>query len=113
MLIAAPAAGRTGLLQPGSLRPTTARRRCRPAPTPALTADIRAAFPNSGWRIARLRQAAPGVGSSVDQTSLFLTLVGLTSLLVGGIGVATGVRAWLEARARTIATLRCLGAPGG
>ncbi len=39
-----------------------------------------------------------------------MTLVGLTSLLVGGIGVANGVRAWLEARARGIATLRCLGA---
>ena len=36
---------------------------------------------------------------------------GLTALLVGGIGVATGVRAWLEARSRTIATLRCMGAP--
>ena len=46
----------------------------------------------------------------IDQTSLFMTLVGLTSLLVGGIGVANGVRAWLEARASTIATLRCLGA---
>ena len=46
----------------------------------------------------------------IDQTSLFMTLVGLTSLLVGGIGVANGVRAWLDARARTIATLRCLGA---
>ena len=33
------------------------------------------------------------------------------ALLVGGIGVATGVRAWLDQRARTIATLRCLGAP--
>ena len=30
--------------------------------------------------------------------------------LVGGIGAANGVRAWLDARARTIATLRCLGA---
>ncbi len=49
----------------------------------------------------------------IDQTSLFLTLVGLTSLLVGGIGVANGVRAWLDARARTIATLRCLGASAG
>ena len=39
-----------------------------------------------------------------------MTLVGLTSLLVGGIGVANGIRAWLEARARSIATLRCLGA---
>jgi putative ABC transport system permease protein len=49
------------------------------------------------------------VEQAVRQTSLFLVLVGLSSLLVGGIGVATGVRAWLEGRARTIATLRCLG----
>ncbi len=49
----------------------------------------------------------------LDQTSLFLTLVGLTSLLVGGIGVANGVGAWLDARGRTIATLRCLGASAG
>ncbi len=48
----------------------------------------------------------------IDRTSLFMTLVGLTSLLVGGIGVANGTRAWLEARARSIATLRCLGASG-
>ncbi|MBN8871711.1 MAG: FtsX-like permease family protein, partial [Rhodospirillales bacterium] len=41
----------------------------------------------------------------------FLTLVGLTSLLMGGTGVANGVRAWLDARTRSIATLRCLGAP--
>ena len=49
----------------------------------------------------------------IDQVALFLTLVGLTSLLVGGIGVANGVRAWLDARARTIAILRCLGASPG
>jgi putative ABC transport system permease protein len=49
----------------------------------------------------------------IDQTALFLTLVGLTALLVGGIGVANGVRAWLDARARTIAILRCLGASAG
>ncbi|MFC7542024.1 FtsX-like permease family protein [Siccirubricoccus deserti] len=46
----------------------------------------------------------------LDRAAAFLTLAGLTALLVGGIGVATGVRAWLEARARSIATLRCLGA---
>ena len=39
-----------------------------------------------------------------------MTLLGLAALVVGGIGVANGVEAWLTARARTIATLRCLGA---
>jgi putative ABC transport system permease protein len=51
------------------------------------------------------------VNRFLDRAASFLTLTGLTALLVGGIGVATGVRAWLEARARTIATLRCMGAP--
>ncbi|MFC7689768.1 ABC transporter permease [Paeniroseomonas aquatica] len=47
----------------------------------------------------------------LDRAASFLTLAGLTALLVGGIGVATGVRSWLDARAKSIATLRCLGAP--
>jgi putative ABC transport system permease protein len=73
-----------------------------------LTA-LRESFPGQGWRIRDPHGAAPGVTRFIDQTSLFMTLVGLTSLLVGGIGVANGVRAWLDGRARTIATLRCLG----
>ena len=101
----------TQLVQPGSLI-TYDWRVLLPAGSDsrAFIGEIRSAFPNSGWRIADTSQAAPGVNNAVDQTSLFLTLVGLCALLVGGIGVATGVRAWLEARARTIATLRCLGA---
>ncbi len=80
-------------------------------------ADVQSAlprdFPNQGWRVRDPRAAAPGVTRFIDRTSLFMTLVGLTSLLVGGIGVANGVRAWLDARAPTIATLRCLGASAG
>ncbi|MGI4955117.1 MAG: ABC transporter permease, partial [Janthinobacterium lividum] len=91
---------RTGLIQPGSLV-TYVWRVVLPAGTDpvAFTGEIRDAFPNSGWRIRDTTQAAPGVETAVTQTSLFLTLVGLCALLVGGIGVATGVRAWLEARA--------------
>ncbi len=104
----------TGLVQPGSLV-NYEWRLLLPAGTDpkAFTAAIRAAFPGTGWRIRDTSAAAAGVNRAVDQTSLFLTLVGLCSLLVGGIGVATGVRAWMEARARTVATLRCLGAPAG
>lgn len=101
----------TGLVVPGSLV-SYALRAIWPDPTAAtgMAASIEAAFPGQGWRIRGPGDAAPGIGRFIDQTSLFLTLVGLTSLLVGGIGVANGVRAWLTARARTIATLRCLGA---
>ena len=110
-MIGAAALPATGLVQPGSLLNYDLRVTLPPGTDPgAVTAALRTDFPNQGWRIRNASEAAPGVARFIDQTSLFMTLVGLTALLVGGIGVATGVRAWLEARARTIATLRCLGA---
>ena len=42
---------------------------------------------------------------------MFLSFVGLTALLVGGVGVANAVRAWLDGKISTIATLKCIGAP--
>ena len=111
-MIALSALPATQLVQPGSLLNYDLRATLPPGLNPATVAsDLRRDFPGTGWRIRLAGEAAPGIARFVEQTSLFLTLVGLTALLVGGIGVATGVRAWLEARARSIATLRCLGAP--
>ena len=114
VLMASTALPATGLVQQGSLLNYEWRVLLPQGTDPvAFTNTLRAAFPASGWRIRNATEAAPGVSRAVDQTSLFLSLVGLCSLLVGGIGVATGVRAWMEARARTVATLRCLGAASG
>ncbi len=111
VLIAADALPSTALIAPGSMV-QYAIRADLPNAADVPTA-LRAGFPDQGWRIRDPRNAAPGVTRFIDQISLFMTLVGLTSLLVGGIGVANGVRAWLDGRARTIATLRCLGAGSG
>jgi putative ABC transport system permease protein len=101
----------TGLVQPGSLTRHELRAAFAPGTNvAAVEAALRTEFGGQGWRIRDSHEAAPGVVRFIDQTSRFMTLVGLTALLVGGIGVATGVRAWLEARARGIAVLRCLGA---
>ena len=108
VLISAEALPSTGLISPGAMVRYAIR---LTVPDPGTTArDIRSVFPNQGWRIRDSSEAAPGVSRFIDQTGTFLTLAGLTALLVGGIGVANGVRAWLDARARTIAILRCLGA---
>lgn len=104
----------TRLIQPGSLFAYDYRIRLPQGADPArFIADLRAAFAGEGWRIRGAGDAAPGVNRFLDRAAFFLTLASLTALLVGGIGVATGVRAWLDQRARTIATLRCLGAPAG
>ena len=100
-----------GLIQPGALV-NYELRAAFPAGTDiaAQIAAIRQAFPGTSWRIRDAGDAAPTLRQFLDRAASFMTLVGLTSLLVGGIGVANGVRAWLDSRARAIATLRCLGA---
>ncbi len=105
---------RTGLIQPGSMVDHMLRVVWPAGADPAaLVASLQRAFPDNGWRIRDVHDAVPGAARFIDQLSVFMSLVGLTSLLVGGIGVSTGVRAWLEGRARSIAILRCLGASGG
>ncbi|MCA3389596.1 MAG: FtsX-like permease family protein [Roseomonas sp.] len=102
----------TRLNQPGSLVTYEYRLALPPGvDRQRFIADLRRDFPESGWRIRSSDVAAPGVNRFLDRAAFFLTLASLTALLVGGIGIATGVSAWLEQRARTIATLRCLGAP--
>ncbi|MXP65700.1 FtsX-like permease family protein [Roseomonas sp. M0104] len=111
-MIALEAVPRTRLIQPGSLVQYEYRIGLPPGTVPtAFARDLRAAFDDGGWRIRDAAEASPGVNRFLDRAASFLTLAGLTALLVGGIGVATGVRAWLDQRSRTIATLRCLGAP--
>jgi putative ABC transport system permease protein len=104
---------RTGLEQPGAISEHRLRA-VFPAGTDVAGVEraMRSAFPAAGWRVRDPRHAAPAVQQVLDRMSLFMTLVGLTALLVGGIGVANGTSAWLAARTRSIATLRCLGASG-
>ena len=114
VLISAAALPQTGLIVPGSMVRYALRLTCRRRrPGRPSRGDCATAFPDRAGASATPPTPRPACRRFIDQTSLFLTLVGLTSLLVGGIGVANGVRAWLDARARTIATLRCLGASAG
>jgi putative ABC transport system permease protein len=63
------------------------------------------------WSIRTSRNAAPALTRNIERFSQFLTLVGLTALIVGGVGIANSVRAWLEGKRGVIATLKCVGAP--
>src|SRR5437016_10288618 len=51
-----------------------------------------------------------GLTQSIDQLGSFLGIVGLVALLLGGIGVASGVHAFVMRKIDTVAILRCLGA---
>ncbi len=112
-MVAQASLAETGLVQPGSLIRHHYRLRLDQGLTAAdLRRALGEAFPEAGWRIRDTTQAAPGIGRFIDRLTLFLTLVGLTALLVGGVGVGNAVRSYLDGKTATIATLKCLGAPG-
>ncbi|HBP59438.1 MAG TPA: ABC transporter permease [Alphaproteobacteria bacterium] len=102
----------TGLMQPGAMI-TYRTRLLLPdnADRGAAIASIKTAAANGPVRVRDLMDAAPGFDVFIDRTEVFLVLVGLTALLIGGLGVAGAVRAWLGSRMPVIATLKCLGAP--
>jgi putative ABC transport system permease protein len=50
---------------------------------------------------------------AIDQLRDFLGVIGLVALLLGGIGVASGVNAFVMRKIDTVAILRCLGATSG
>ncbi len=69
-------------------------------------------FDDEEWEIRSPREAAGDLVHFYDLFSRFLMIVGLSSLLVGGVGVSNGVSAYISERQRSIATLRSLGATG-
>ena len=76
----------------------------------AVREDLAERLRDGGWEVRTFEDAAPGIQRMVERLGSFLSLVGLTALLVGGVGVGNAVRAWLDARLGVIATLKCIGA---
>ncbi len=70
-------------------------------------------FPEAGWNKRSRDNAAPSLRRNIERFSQFLTLVGLTALIVGGVGVANAVSSYVDLKRPAIATLKCLGARGG
>ena len=108
----------TGLLQPGSLvrwqyrlrLPANDATRCR---RQGGDRSRRAAqFPEAGWDIRSRSNASPQLERNVERFTQFLTIVGLTALLVGGVGVGNAVKSHLDRRRDAIATMKALGASG-
>jgi putative ABC transport system permease protein len=102
----------SGLTQAGSLLTWQYRIRLPQGRSDAAVAEkIKERFPQAGWRVESLAQAGGGIRFWLDRLTQFISLVGLASLLVGGVGVGNAISSFLATRLRTIATLKCLGAP--
>jgi putative ABC transport system permease protein len=102
---------RTGLIQPGSLYETKYRIRLAPGTDPAATVDdLQDRFPSAGWEFKDRDRASPGAFRFFERMGQFLSLIGLTALIIAGIGVGNGVASYLGRKRPGIATLKILGA---
>ncbi|WP_428560981.1 MAG: ABC transporter permease [Solidesulfovibrio sp. DCME] len=112
LLVGADQLEKTGLAGPGSLTRHYYRVKLPAgADAAALAAQLRQAFPTSGWRVRDATAAQPGLARFMDRLTAVTGLVALASLLLGGIGVSQAVSGYLDGRTVAIATLKCLGAP--
>ncbi|MEQ1538146.1 MAG: FtsX-like permease family protein, partial [Sphingorhabdus sp.] len=101
----------TGLIQPGSMFESKYRIKLRADEDPAgVTKQLTTAFPNAGWEVADRSNGAPGTRRFIERMGQLLTLVGLASLVIAGIGVGNGVGSYLESKRASIATLKVNGA---
>ncbi|QEL24595.1 FtsX-like permease family protein [Bosea sp. F3-2] len=118
LLISQEALRATGLIQPGSLIRWTYRLQLPPtassdADLDKLIAAVGSEQREAGWEIRSRANAAPSFQRNLERFTQFLTLVGLTALLVGGVGVANAVRRFVEAKKLDFATMKAVGASGG
>ncbi|MEM1288291.1 MAG: ABC transporter permease [Pseudomonadota bacterium] len=115
-MISAAGLGASELVQPGSLveyEYTLAWPEPLTVPQlQAFEAEANETHPDAGWRIRDRTEASPRLSSAIEQFAQFLALVGLTALVVGGVGVANAVRAFVDSKRRVIATFKSLGAAG-
>lgn len=114
VMIAGSALEATKLVQPGTLAYWHYRVKLNPGLTAAQVQEIaQKDYAAAGWRIRDWKEGSPGIRRFLDRAALFLVLVGLTALLIGGVGVANAVHAHLDGKTPTIATLKSLGATTG
>ena len=113
LLFSAAALEASALIQPGSLV-EHGYKIALPIGTDAKAVRVasEAKYPEAGFGIRTRDNASPALSNNIERFSQFLTLVGLSALAVGGVGVANAVRAYLDTKRGVIATLKCLGGSG-
>jgi putative ABC transport system permease protein len=102
---------KTGLLRFGSRVEHEAVFKLPPTvPLQRFIFRLRPRLDAAGIRLRTPSQTEFNLTESIEQLRNFLGVIGLVALLLGGIGVASGVNAFVMRKIDTVAILRCLGA---
>ncbi len=109
---------KTGLVQPGALIRWKYAVELAPSSDeiePRLLAfreRVKKELPESGFTVTDRRDPSPQVTKTLERLRQFLTLLGLTALVTGGVGVANAVATFIDRRRKVIATMKSVGATG-
>jgi len=110
ILITRESLARSGLIQFGSRASETFLYRL---PSEGLDLDEARSVVTSGIerriRVTDYRNPNPSLARGLERAANFLSLVGLLSLLVGGLGVSTTIQTYLQQKLDSIAILKCIG----
>lgn len=84
----------------------------QPVKTNDFEDALNAEFPEAGFRLRDTENAMPDVSRFIRQATMFLSLVGLTALVIGGVGAGQAINAFIDKRRGAIAIMKAVGADG-
>lgn len=103
----------SGQLAPGALFRTAYRLLLKPEHAATFEADLNARWGADGLRYRGPEDAVDGLRDLIGMLDIFMTVVGVSALIAGGVGVSQAASSFLETRMDSIAALKALGAESG
>jgi putative ABC transport system permease protein len=76
----------------------------------AIVRDMKDRFSQLRLSFETVAERKRNLGQAIEHLDGFLSLVGFVALVLGGIGVASALHAYIREKITTVAVLRCLGA---
>jgi len=103
----------SGQMTPGALFRTAYRLRLKPEHAATFEEDVNARWAADGLRYRGPDDAIDGLRDLIEMLNTFMTVVGISALIAGGVGVSQATSSFLDTRIDSIAALKALGADGG
>ena len=100
---------KTGLIGFGSRASMQRLLKVPPAAFDQLVAGLRADLVNDFARVRSYKAMEDDIGEDFTRAENYLSLVGLVIVILGGIGVSSVTRVFVQQKMKSIAVLKCLG----
>jgi putative ABC transport system permease protein len=110
VIVALPDLEQTGLLAFGSRATYQRLARVSDAALAPLTTALRADLANTFVRVRAYTATEDDMGEDFARAENYLSLVGLVVVILGGVGVSSVTRVFVQQKLKSIAVLKCIGA---